>query len=719
MAEFIYAGGTLATKTDLAPIPVSADPTKWFRAEDYTSLRQALLDTRSAVLAGRLHGFTGEATRPSVAGATRFLWVDSDDNKVYYYNGTSDVDLTAGTEYTFSAEFSVSLPNVDLATVLDAHTFRDAAAATAGVTVDKNLVATANNKAISVTRQAGAVAFGVELGATDIPYLYSPIDKSIHVGNIAAKSDRSIAELTLFRNQTSGASQTDFMLRFRRGAPGAETGDAFIGIDDTNSMVLGVTARKLTVTSSGATVNGTFQVDAGLATLNEGLFLTDTGGSPSAVTNVATLRNTASGSAATGHGTGILWEGKTSTGAYQSLGDTAFVASDVTNGAVDAYWIVRAAVNGTLTEVARFDPNAGSTITGNLTVTGTLAGYVPTTRRIIAGSGITVSGGGGGSNDQLTADLTIAATGGGSAHVIQSPPGSSLAARANLTFDGTELIATDDAGNNQTDVTMGAVLGVKTFSLSDAGTNTTPTLATLRHLTSGTAAAGFGGTLLMRGEDDGGGESDLAAIVSAYSVVTAGSEKSYVALQSMDGAAGTAALASSLWAWGSGRVGIGALGATEPSATFHVRSASSAAAAFPVAIWDKQSGGALASNRLAEFYRDTATTLGFIQADASDNLAISSAANKALIFAVNGVTQASVTNTVTTVNGAFRHAGSTLGFFSATAVARSATPFTLNAGTLAHDLPASPTAQQVGDVLRQLLTYLGDVSGYGLINVTA
>jgi hypothetical protein len=38
---------------------------------------------------------------------------------------------------------------------------------------------------------------------------------------------------------------------------------------------------------------------------------------------------------------------------------------------------------------------------------------------------------------------------------------------------------------------------------------------------------------------------------------------------------------------------------------------------------------------------------------------------------------------------------------------------------LAHDLPASPTAQQVGDVLRQLLTYLGDVSGYGLINVTA
>lgn len=62
---------------------------------------------------------------------------------------------------------------------------------------------------------------------------------------------------------------------------------------------------------------------------------------------------------------------------------------------------------------------------------------------------------------------------------------------------------------------------------------------------------------------------------------------------------------------------------------------------------------------------------------------------------------------------------STLGYFGTTPIARNASPFTLNSGSLSYDLPATPTAQQVGDCLRQLLTYLGDAAGNGLCNVTA
>ena len=49
------------------------------------------------------------------------------------------------------------------------------------------------------------------------------------------------------------------------------------------------------------------------------------------------------------------------------------------------------------------------------------------------------------------------ASGGGSAHTIQNA-GSDLTARDNLNFDGTYIIATDDSGNDQTDITLHASL---------------------------------------------------------------------------------------------------------------------------------------------------------------------------------------------------------------------------------------------------------------------
>lgn len=64
------------------------------------------------------------------------------------------------------------------------------------------------------------------------------------------------------------------------------------------------------------------------------------------------------------------------------------------------------------------------------------------------GAGVTVTDDAG--NDQT--DITISA-GGGSGHTIQDE-GTPLAARSNLNFVGTGVTVTDDAGNDQTDVTI-------------------------------------------------------------------------------------------------------------------------------------------------------------------------------------------------------------------------------------------------------------------------
>ena len=75
------------------------------------------------------------------------------------------------------------------------------------------------------------------------------------------------------------------------------------------------------------------------------------------------------------------------------------------------------------------------------------------TLTLAAGSNVTITTTAG------TDTVTIASSGGGggSKHVIQNS-GTGLTARANLNFDGTHVIATDDSGNNQSDITLSANL---------------------------------------------------------------------------------------------------------------------------------------------------------------------------------------------------------------------------------------------------------------------
>ncbi len=70
-----------------------------------------------------------------------------------------------------------------------------------------------------------------------------------------------------------------------------------------------------------------------------------------------------------------------------------------------------------------------------------------------------------------------------------------------------------------------------------------------------------------------------------------------------------------------------------------------------------------------------------------------------------------------TADGSYLRLGATttkLGYFGVDGALRQGS-FTTHAGTLSTDLPATPTAQQVGDCLRQLISFLGTTAGYGLV----
>ena len=75
------------------------------------------------------------------------------------------------------------------------------------------------------------------------------------------------------------------------------------------------------------------------------------------------------------------------------------------------------------------------------------------TLTLAAGSNVTLTTNAG------TDTVTIASSGGGggSKHVIQSA-GTGIAARTNLNFDGTHIVATDDSGSDQSDITLSANL---------------------------------------------------------------------------------------------------------------------------------------------------------------------------------------------------------------------------------------------------------------------
>ena len=115
--------------------------------------------------------------------------------------------------------------------------------------------------------------------------------------------------------------------------------------------------------------------------------------------------------------------------------------------------------------------------------------------------------------------------GGGSAHTMQNA-GSDLTARTNLNFDGTYVIATDDSGNDQTDIALSSALqswhGKSRPSGDVVGTSDSQTL-TNKTLTSPVLNTGVSGTAVL--------DEDNMASDSATQLATQQSIKAYVDAQ--------------------------------------------------------------------------------------------------------------------------------------------------------------------------------------------
>ena len=144
--------------------------------------------------------------------------------------------------------------------------------------------------------------------------------------------------------------------------------------------------------------------------------------------------------------------------------------------------------------------------------------------------------------------------GGGSGHTLQNA-GSDLTARTNLNFDGTYVIATDDSGNDQTDIALSSALqswhGKSRPSGDVIGTTDSQTL-TNKTLTSAVLNTGVSGTAIL--------DEDNMASDSATQIATQQSIKAYVDSQTHEAGDITSVVA------GTGLTG----GATSGVATLNV-----------------------------------------------------------------------------------------------------------------------------------------------------
>jgi hypothetical protein len=96
-ADFVIDNTSLpASKTNLHPVPQSADTTRYIQASDYNALMNAELDLRSAVTVGQYLGLSAVAGAPTPAVATNFLWFKSSDHTLHFKWGSTDNTVSFG-----------------------------------------------------------------------------------------------------------------------------------------------------------------------------------------------------------------------------------------------------------------------------------------------------------------------------------------------------------------------------------------------------------------------------------------------------------------------------------------------------------------------------------------------------------------------------------------------------------------------------------------------
>lgn len=94
-ADFVTGDTALpSNKTNLSPIPVGADATKYFQASDANSIFGALTALRTAVTTGLYLGLSAQASDPTartVYPTSNYLWYSSSDSSLHFFNGADNV----------------------------------------------------------------------------------------------------------------------------------------------------------------------------------------------------------------------------------------------------------------------------------------------------------------------------------------------------------------------------------------------------------------------------------------------------------------------------------------------------------------------------------------------------------------------------------------------------------------------------------------------------
>jgi hypothetical protein len=570
MPDFTYEGVTIAAKSDYSARPAHIPANQWDAAADYNAHTDAVVSLRTATLAGQWQGFSprsaGEITTLSAASTYRLAVRDS-DKALVYWNGTTLTALGAGGG---GSAHTIRNDAGDLAARTGLHFLTadfvvadDAGGDETDISLASTVVRT--SRTISV---AGDLTGGGDLSANRTITLPDTLTAKTIATDDATDDD--LTTVLTVQHTTSGGA-----------APGIGVAIALNAEDSAgNAQLAARVAGILSVVTNG--------VERGYLEL---------GGVESGAADPALY---VWGSKRAGINTGAtLPAGALEVKTAEGVSVPGLIVDKASaDGATNIAQEWRQA--GTARLTAQFDANEnpqlvvqsgkalllstdGITSISNPTAAGSPSTYLPSYLRLAYNYRLAEGAATSGSVDIYG---TAISTGRQELRVASG---------------GTDLAAFQTNGGGL-------------FLYHEDSINQSPSLLTLRYTTSGTAGAGIGSSILFETEDDGGAVQSAARLSGVLSVATAGSEKGYALLEAANG---SGSLAAGLYAWGTGRVGIGT-GTTEPAGHLHSKSTDGAALTPVIA---ERGEAAAAALTLIDLRRNGASK-GTIELDASDRLLI-------------------------------------------------------------------------------------------------